>query len=152
MNLCKVGGVTVAGNGLFRSSFRGFNRQDVLDYIDTLCRENEQQLQALQEQMNAQNARLVEAEQARAAAEAEIASLTEQNDQLEALIDEHNRANRELRAQIEELNTRQQGQSQLELDNARLLAVNATLREQQSQYQAVTGRLQNITDEMRKHS
>ncbi|MBQ3133153.1 MAG: hypothetical protein IJC17_02620 [Clostridia bacterium] len=142
----------MAGNGLFRSSFRGFNRQDVLDYIDTLCRENEQQLQALQEQMNAQNARLVEAEQARAAAEAEIASLTEQNDQLEALIDEHNRANRELRAQIEELNTRQQGQSQLELDNARLLAVNATLREQQSQYQAVTGRLQNITDEMRKHS
>lgn len=142
----------MAGNGLFRSSFRGFNRQDVLDYIDTLQRENEEQLAALQQQIDGLHAGIAAAEQARDQAETKVAALTEQNDELEALIDEHNRANRELRARIEELSASQQGQSQLELDNARLLAVNATLREQQAEYRNVTGRLQNITDEMRKHS
>lgn len=149
----------MAENGLFRSSMRGFNRQDVLNYIDSLQSENEQQVSGLQEQLSAVREQLsaLQAQadalaQERDAAVNKAEMLSEQNDHLEALIDEHNRNNREMRARLEEVDRQEKGSSQLELDNARLRAVNSALREKQEHYQAVAGQLEDIAVQMRKYS
>lgn len=142
----------MAENGLFRSSMRGFNRQDVLNYIDSLQRENEQQVSGLQEQLSSLQQQVETLQKERDDAVNKADALAEQNDHLEALIDEHNRNNREMRAKLEEAEQGEKGRSQLELDNARLRAVNSALREKQDHYQAVAGQLEDIAVQMRKYS
>ncbi len=92
--------------GIFRTSMRGFNREDVLSYIDRLQSE---QSAALQEQSDAAAKAAEEAQKLReqvaalseqlSAVQAENASLFGNLSELERLVDEHNRTNRALREQ-----------------------------------------------------
>ena len=104
----------MAENGLFRSSMRGFNRQDVLTYIDSLQAENEQRMKALQEELDAANAQIQQANVDRTTAQAETAAVKAENDRLEELINEHNRVNRELLPQIQTFFESEEGQKEFE--------------------------------------
>ena len=162
----------MAENGLFRSSMRGFNRQDVLTYIDSLQAENEQRMKALQEELDAANTQIQQANVDRTTAQAETAAVKAENDRLEELINEHNRVNRELREKVEHLpelealrnenaqvaaKLKEQTDNEaaiaaLRSENAALQAEVAALREKESKYLAVAAGLEEIAAQTRRYS
>ena len=162
----------MAGNGLFRSSMRGFNRQDVLTYIDTLQAENEQRMQALQAELETANEQVQQAILERTTAQAETTAVKAENDRLEELINEHNRVNRELREKVEHLpemealraeneqvaaKLKEQTDNEasiaaLKQENAALQLEIAALREKESKYLAVAAGLEEIAAQTRRYS
>lgn len=102
-------------NGTFRTSFSGFNKADVLHYIDTLQAHFAEETVRLQTE--AENARqqaqqaaadtaaqLAEQQRLRELAEQRAASLSEETGRLQKLVDDHMATNRDLRARLEEAN------------------------------------------------
>lgn len=162
----------MAENGLFRSSMRGFNRQDVLTYIDSLQAENEKKLKELQAELDAAKEQLQQAMLERTTAQAETAAIKAENDRLEELIDEHNRVNRELRektehlpelealreenervaAKLKEQTNNETTIASLQQQNAAQQAEIAALREKESKYLAVAAQLEEIAAQTRRYS
>lgn len=162
----------MAENGLFRSSMRGFNRQDVLTYIDSLQAENENKLKELQAELDAAKEQLQQATLERTTAQAETAAIKAENDRLEELIDEHNRVNRELRektehlpelealreenervaAKLKEQTNNETTIASLQQQNAAQQAEIAALREKESKYLAVAAQLEEIAAQTRRYS
>lgn len=162
----------MAENGLFRSSMRGFNRQDVLAYIDSLQAESENKLKELQAELDAAKEQVQKATLERTTAQAETAAMKAENDRLEELIDEHNRVNRELREKVEHLpelealraeNAQVAAKLQEQTDNEATIASLkqemavqqaeiAALREKEGKYLAVAAQLEEIAAQTRRYS
>ncbi len=99
----------MAEPGMFRTGLGGFNKQDVLQYIDELQAEHLRETAALNGQLDAERQALADAQAAlsaaneqKAALETQVATLEQDGEQLQKLIDEQNSANRILRARVQE--------------------------------------------------
>ncbi len=146
-------------NGMFRVSFRGFNKQDVLSYIDetqtaAVMRLNDSETFRTQAEESARvnEARAIEAEEKLAAMEAEVQPLREQVEKLTALAKMYKRELLELREQAEQNAAKAEDSTELAAANARIHELeneNALLAEQNARYLAVVGDMSSLVMEAR---
>lgn len=117
----------MAEMGNFRTVMRGFHKQDVLAYIDTIRQEK---LQA-EEELNATRAQLQAAQQLEQEVQLlrqAVADKTAETERLQALVDQQEQASREMTEQLETVAAAQQDTAQLQEkldtaeDNKRVLA------------------------------
>ena len=149
----------MADNGMFRSAFRGFNKQDVLNYIEEsqmelVVRANEAERSRVQaeEAASLSSRRAIEAESKLQVLEKEIAPLHEQNEKLTALAKAYKRELMELREQVSQNEAKEESCAELADMNDRLCRLaeeNALLKEQNARYLAVVGDMSSLIIEAR---
>lgn len=149
----------MAENGVFRGAFRGFNKQDVLNYIDetqamAVARLDEAERARLQaeEAASLSSRRAIEAETKAEAMEKELAPLQEQVEKLTALAKMYKRELLELREQVAESNAKNEELTALDAANERIRELtdeNALLKEQNARYLAVVGDMSSLVMEAR---
>lgn len=149
----------MADNGVFRGAFRGFNKQDVLNYIDEtqtaavmrLTESESARIQA-EEAASLSSRRAIEAESKAEAMEKEVAPLREQVDKLTALAKMYKREVVELREKMEAMESKEDEMSELDAANERIRELadeNALLKEQNARYLAVVGDMSSLVVEAR---
>lgn len=151
----------MAENGFFRVSFRGFNKQDVLQYIDEIQTASAQKLAQVEEmRLEAQKAASVSAAAANEAIaragelEQEAASLRTQVEQLTALAQVYKRELVQLRGQVpaEEAQMPVADTGELEEANTRVAELEeqcALLKEQNARYAQLVGDVSRVIVETR---
>ena len=132
----------MAENCGFRSKFGGFNKDDVLTYINTLQEEHSREL-ALQQQTAAAEHEAYEkalSEANAALEEQHTALLAERAEQekLQALINEQYEANRELRLQLAEAEEARRSHAAMQTRVAELEQQNAAVKRETAQQAAAT--------------
>ncbi|MBE6763065.1 MAG: hypothetical protein E7553_01725 [Ruminococcaceae bacterium] len=149
----------MAESGFFRVSFRGFNKQDVLQYIDELQTAHTGRLAELEDlRLQAENA--LESERANASAfntriqelEQEIAQLKEQIERLNALAQIYKAeliTLREQQAEVESCSAVSDDLAQALARNRELEEQVALLKEQNARYASVVGDVSRLVVEAR---
>ncbi len=132
----------MAENCGFRSKFGGFNKEDVLTYINALQEEHSREL-ALQQQAAAAEHEAYEKAlgEANAALEEQHATLLaerKEQEKLQALINEQYEANRELRIQLAETEEARKSHAALVARVAELETQNAKVKREAAQQAAAT--------------
>ncbi len=149
----------MAESGIFRIRMRGFDKQDVLQYIDDLQKASMERLSQtearLEEQREAACARAKEAEDAKeqlAQQEQTAATLREQVEKLTALARAYKREVRSLREQVEACETRQKDTTELDAANAKIEELEqrcALLTEQNARFSQIVGDVSRLVVEAR---
>ncbi len=149
----------MAENGFFRVGFRGFKKQDVLQYIDQIqtahgerLSESEERRRQAEEALN--EAQTLSEEKASQATELEAqnAVLCEQNEKLEALAKIYKTELLALREQQVDVEKMQQEENELQTALARVRELenqNALLKEQNARYMEVVGDVSRLVVEAR---
>ncbi len=143
----------MAENGVFRSAFRGFNKQDVLDYIDVMKTDAAKELDAAERRasqletrvssLTAENEQLLQQVQQEAAGkDEELRRLREENDKLTALAQLYKRELVQLREQLAATELRV-------ADSAALEAEVDLLKKQNEQYARVVGDVSRVVMQAR---
>lgn len=124
----------MAENCGFRSKFGGFNKEDVLTYINNLQEEHSRELAAQQQAMTAEREAYEKAlSEANAALEAQHAALQaerEEQEKLQALINEQYELNRTLRDQVAQTEQARASHAALKTRVAQLEQQNTTVKQQ----------------------
>lgn len=143
----------MAENGVFRSAFRGFNKQDVLEYIDRMqaaaarnlenaearAREAEERSTELTAEVRTLRAQVQETEEA---SQTELQSTKEQNEKLTALAQMYKRELVQLRDKLTATELRV-------ADTDALQAEIVLLRKQNEQYARVVGDVSRVVMQAR---
>lgn len=149
----------MAENGIFRISFRGFHKQDVLQYIDELqtasvarLAELEAKLEQAQATAASNAADAEEAKNQLAEQEQTVLTLREQVDKLTALARAYKREVRDLREQVAQNERKEKDTSALDAANAKIAELEercALLTEQNSRFSQIVGDVSRLVVEAR---
>ncbi len=149
----------MAENGIFRIRMRGFDKQDVLQYIDELqaasverLSQTEAELEEQRELARASAATAAEANEKLAVQEQTLVTLREQVEKLTALARAYKREMRGLREQVEENESRVRETNELDAANAKIAELEqrcALLTEQNARFSQIVGDVSRLVVEAR---